>query len=275
MRLLVTSDLHFDLRGRLTSRETIERMVDQMAERPCDAVALAGDIAHGLEAFEQCVAMFRRLQRPIYVLAGNHDLWRDDAREIGSEALWQRELQAATERAGGKWLEGLTARFGRVAMVGSLAWYDYSGMDPGTGRARGDAKLLKAQLNNDARRIDWEREDTTFAAELGEGLMQRIYALERDPSIDEIVVVTHVPVVEQQMHRKPNDLRWGIANAYFGNLTLGERVLAAKKLRVIVSGHTHWGMSALAARGFAPAVETHVVGSDYGIPNFVEVVRDV
>ena len=64
MRLCVTSDLHYDIKERLTGRAAIEQMIDHMAQRPCVAI----------------------------VLAGNHDLWRDDRREIGSEALWREAL---------------------------------------------------------------------------------------------------------------------------------------------------------------------------------------
>ena len=272
MRLLVTSDLHYDPRGHLTDRAAIERMVEAMAKEQPTAVVLAGDLAHGLDAFGACVAMFRPLGCPVYVLAGNHDVWKDKVRKIDSETLWTRELPAATEAAGGVWLEATTARFGNVGLAGSLAWYDYSGIDKDLGIPEHRAGDLKQHLNNDAHWIDWQRTDIAFARELANAFMGRIETLS-ESDVEHIVLVTHVPIFEAQMHRKKGDKNWGVGNAYFGHLTLGDRVLSEPKLRAVVSGHTHWGVEATIERRSLGPIDVRVVGSDYKIPSYTRVER--
>ena len=62
MKIVITSDLHYDPKEHLTSPKDIDEMVQKIAiERP-NAVILAGDLAHGMKAFEACIAAFRTLQ---------------------------------------------------------------------------------------------------------------------------------------------------------------------------------------------------------------------
>jgi hypothetical protein len=72
-----------------------------------------------------------------------------------------------------------------------------------------------------------------------------------------------VPLFDEQMCRKPHDPDWGFSNAYFGNLTLGQRVLQMRKLQAVVSGHTHVERQASIGRR---AVPVSVLGSDYNAP---------
>jgi hypothetical protein len=102
---------------------------------------------------------------------------------------------------------------------------------------------------------------------LGDALVTKLDALERDASISTVAVVTHVPLLEEQMERRPHDPTWGLCNAYFGNLTLGRRVTAFRKVRAVVSGHTHAGRRA--TRG---AIDIRVVDSDYGAPSYEPLV---
>ena len=61
-------------------------------------------------------------------------------------------------------------------------------------------------------------------------------------------MVTHVPLIEQQMTRKPHYDRWAKANAYFGNLTTGAAVMQRAKVHAIVSGSTAPGASGCPTR---------------------------
>ena len=116
MRLAVTSDLHFDFGGRLTPPQAIEDMVLELVESRPDAVVLAGDIAAGFTAFEACLADFKGLGIPVGVVAGNHDLWRDEKLGLSTEALWGGALEEAAERQGLIWLEARSIRVGDVAV---------------------------------------------------------------------------------------------------------------------------------------------------------------
>jgi len=74
------------------------------------------------------------------------------------------------------------------------------------------------------------------------------------------------------MFRKPDDPDWGFSNAYFGNLTLGQRVLKMRKLRAVVSGHTHVGREELVRRlDGGGDVAVSVLASEYHEPVYVVV----
>lgn len=269
MRLAVTSDLHYDPAGHLTPPPLVRDLARAVAAERPDAVVLAGDLAHGLRAFRECVRCFADVGAPVAVLAGNHDVWRDDEAGVGSAELWGGALARVARAEGALWLEGEVLRVGDAAVVGSMAWYDYSAMDPTVRATPDEAALAKRFYNNDAAWVDWGRDDRDVARALADGLAATLARAAADPGVRAVAVVTHVPVLEEQMVRKPHDPRWGFSNAYFGHLTLGARVVAEPKVRAVVSGHTHGGREAVRERPGAPPVDVRVVGSDYGAPAYV------
>jgi 3',5'-cyclic AMP phosphodiesterase CpdA len=121
MRLAVTSDLHFDFQGRFTRPELIEELVLQLVEVKPDAIVLAGDIAAGFAAFEACLAEFKGLGMPVGVLAGNHDVWRDNTLALSTEALWGGALEEAAERQDLVWLESKSIRVATSPWSGRCA----------------------------------------------------------------------------------------------------------------------------------------------------------
>ena len=268
MKIVITSDLHYDERGHLTSPGEVQEMIQKIAiERP-NLVVLAGDLSHGSKAFEDCVAAFRPLRVPVAVLAGNHDIWKDETAGFSSEELWGYQLESITMRQQATWLEKQNLVFGSIGVVGSMAWYDYSGVDPKAQTSPDLLESLKSCFNNDATWIDWGRKDRDFARELRERMLLRLRALAQQEGIQKIVVVTHVPIVEEQMERKPEDSQWGVTNAYFGHLTLGDEVVKEPKVVAIISGHTHVGKQATRQRPGLPSIDVRVVEADYGMPGY-------
>ncbi len=266
MRLAVSSDLHFDDRGHLTSGEAIERVARSLAAERPDMIVLAGDIGHGLDNIRGGITPFVGRAAQVAVVAGNHDVWRDKKRQLGSHELFERAIPELCADLGVTWLETTTLRHERVAVVGSMAWYDYSAIDPSQAHKASLAATLKRQFNADAHQVDWAATDLEMASHLADRLMDRISLLERDPSIDTIAVVTHVPLLDEQMTRKPRDPHWSFSNAYFGHLTLGVRVAACPKVTLVVSGHTHGARSAVRDRPGMRPLRSAVIGSDYGAP---------
>lgn len=268
MRIAITSDLHYDPHGHLTAPDAVRDIASQIAETRPDLVVLAGDLGHGIASFTACVEHFTSRALPVAVLAGNHDVWRDDDAKIGSEALWSERLREATRALGAWWLEDHSPRFGDVAVVGSMAWYDYSGVDRTVRATPAQCAVAKRMFNNDAVWIDWPWSDVELATKLADGLVARLLSAVADPTVRSVVVVTHVPIVEEQMVRRPEDPRWGFSNAYFGHLTLGERVVREPKVRAIVSGHTHCAVRATLERERGESIDVRVIGSEYGEPAF-------
>jgi len=272
VRIAVTADLHYDPSSDyLTPPYRVEALVLEMLADEPDAVIIAGDLAHGLELFSDCLACFRDVGVPVGVVIGNHDLWRDEKGGYSSADLWETLLPQAVERAGAIWLERDTLRIGDVAVVGSAVWYDYSAIDPAFALPLADIVEFKSQIHADAYWIDWERTDREFAGDLKKGFDERLAQSRADSTIRAVLCVTHVPIFEEQIMRKPHDKFWGISNAYFGNLTAGRVVLAEPKVRAVVSGHTHIGRQATLVRDGMPPIECHVVASDYGAPAYLTI----
>ncbi len=256
---VITSDLHYGI----TSPRRISALKEEMMKAgPPDVVILAGDIGEPVPNFEGCIEVFSDLGCPVGVIIGNHDLYNTGS-GFSSEELWSRVLRGLVRKYGLVWMEEETITVGRVAFVGSLAWYDYSS------RSRRYADLdedfyqrHKARFVSDGRYIDWVRRDTDFARELLSGLVRRLERAEEDPHVERIVVVTHVPLFPEQMsHERGDDPH---ADAYFGNFTAGMAVRRFSKVTDVVSGHTHRGVDTV-----KDGTRLVVVPSHYGRPAFV------
>jgi predicted phosphodiesterase len=269
IRLAVTADLHYDSRGKLTPPELVAAEAERIREAKPDALIIAGDLGHGLDNINACLDAFAGFDVPIGVTWGNHDIWRDKRSGHSSMELWSELLPEALKRVGMVDLEREVMRVGDVGIAGSIAWYDYSAIDPDFKMPRNALVAMKPLVHADAYWIDWHLNDPTFAGLVGEDFNSRLAGLAQDDSLRAIVVVTHVLLLEEQMLRKPGDRAWGVGNAFFGNLTLGEGVLALPKVRAVISGHTHVGREATVERKGMPPIVTHVVPSDYGRPAHV------
>ncbi len=268
--IVVTSDLHLGLTTEAEIRALVERIA---AERP-DLTVLAGDIGEGLPNVTACLRLFTELPGEVAVLMGNHDLWIH-GHGPGSQELWERALPDAVREAGMLWLEDAIWRRGDLALVGSIAWYDYSAIDPTVGPFTIEQIAdYKARKFPDAFFMNWPWTDQEFAARCGDGLVARLQTLEDDPSVRATLVVTHDPVFEVQMLRKPGEIGWGKTNAFFGNLTLGQRLTPFRKLRWVISGHTHVGREGRVERpelADAQPIGAYVLPSDYHKPVHVVV----
>lgn len=262
VKIIITSDLHLGI----TQTSTIRDLVNRIADEEPDLIVLAGDIGEGLPLFRECLKLFAGLPGDIAVLAGNHDVWAQE--NYSSQKLWEHALPEAVQKAGMLWLEETAWQRDGVAVAGSLAWYDYSAADPTLPSYRpGFFAGLKGIYNRDAEYVDWSWPDREFAARLGTGLCERLAKLETDSGVRNVVVVTHVPLFEEQILRKPDDFDWGFSNAYFGNLTLGRQVLqTSKKVQMVVSGHTHIGRQGQVKRPDQSALTVFVLGCYYDAP---------
>jgi hypothetical protein len=269
VKLAVTADLHLPI----TRAERLADLAAEIAAFGPDALVIAGDLAESLDDLEQCLTLFRnRLTCPVWVLAGNHDLWV--RRSSDSKGLWQERLPRLVAQAGCHWLEGSSFVLQGTAVVGTIAWYDYSAADPSVKASTLKFAQDKLNYNADALLIDWEWSDPEFAARVAEQFLLALDRLETDPAVRRTVVVTHVPLLEEQMCRRPEDPSWAFSNAYFGNLTLGRHVLARPKVSHVISGHTHVGRTGRVPRPSGPPVEAHVLACDYEKPVWMSLTFD-
>jgi Calcineurin-like phosphoesterase len=264
VKLAFTSDLHLPI----TNDEAISALGRRVQEFEPQAFVVAGDMGESLADIKRGLQLLREQVRcPLWVLAGNHDLWARPPYD--SRQLWLEQVPAIVRAAGCQWLEGTAFVQDSVAVAGTIAWYDYSAADPSVRASALEFAQQKFHYNADALRIDWQWSDPEFAEHVRVPFLSQLNHLESDPSVQRIVIVTHVPIVEEQMHRDASDPRWAFSNAYFGNLTLGRKVLGYRKVSHIISGHTHCGKKAVVERQDDAPITAYVVPSDYEMPECV------
>ena len=261
LRIIVTSDTHYHPQW----TAALENAVADIAALQPDCLIHAGDVGEGLVGFENMLRLLRAIDCPRLVLPGNHDLWANAG--IPSERLWSEKLPQLTRDYSAIWLEGEHWSHHGVGVCGTIGWYDYSGRHPDLNVSDEEYFARKRRYNADGDRITWQWNDIEFAALVGEAFSTRLAALDADPLIREVLVVTHVPAFVEAITRHPNDMSWNFSNAYFHNLTLGQRIVNSPKVKRVVSAHTHVGVTAQVSGAGGP-IEMQVLPSDYGAPAY-------
>jgi len=260
MRIAVTSDVHFHQPW--YSRIRLLALQLQMAEP--DLLILAGDIGEPLPLFEEGLLAFTSVCEERAVIAGNHDVWH---REMGytSQKLWELHLPESAEKSGYRWLERNNLVIGEFGFCGTIAWYDYSASPIGVELSPDQHQQLKAALSNDATFIDWPWSDPEFSTRVGDPFVQRLNQLQNNQAITEIFVFTHVPLFREAL--KPAATQdAALANAFYGNLTLGKAVMSCLKVSTVFSGHVHRGSTLEVIREEASPIMNYTIPADYGKP---------
>jgi 3',5'-cyclic AMP phosphodiesterase CpdA len=261
MRIVVTSDLHFNPQW----YGTLRILAVMIRELEPELFIMAGDVGEPLDLFTSALKAFVDVAPLRAVIAGNHDVWHRTAPHTSQE-LWETALPEVARTQGYIWLEGRNLTLGNdLGVCGTIAWYDYSARRPELELSSSEYRKIKSLITNDAQYIDWPWSDEDFATTVGQAFEARLDALENDPDIEEIVVVTHVPLF-MDLLRRSRLPEQDIANAYYGNLPLGERILQRRKVRAIISGHTHIDRRVSIPRDGLPEVTAYVVPADYGHP---------
>lgn len=266
MKIGVISDTHL----RHSSPKQVASAAERMSGSGAEVAVVAGDVGEGPSAFGRCLAVIRScFPGDVLVLCGNHDLWNAPGHRppAGSQELWDRVLPAAIADSGCIDLErGCWCR-DRIAVAGSIGWYDYSATEDRPPCPTAYYEVNKWRHCKDAGYIDWPFSDARFAGRVGDALAERLSLLEADEAVDRVLVATHMPVFMQQMRMEL------AGNAYFGNLTLGDRIAGFPKVRWVVSGHTHRLACRTVLRD-GPDILAAVVPSNYGEPGFVVIDTD-
>lgn len=307
MKIIFTADLHYPT----TNFETLVHFAEQIEEAKPDILVLGGDLAECLrntDDFSTCLNVFTSRFDPVLVLAGNHDLWQRQSSSLSSLDLWKTVLPKLTTSAGAVWLEDKPFYSGSIAVVGSYLHYDYSAAEKvghGAGFALEYWEKYKHRVNNDGQFLHGLPSDIEFAKEIGDAFKLRLEEAQLSSEVKEIIVATHVPIVEEQVTRKPHDYGWAMGTPYFGCLSYDHWIDVCSKISHIICGHNHkfkegdfhrcdLAMSAASVMdrekwsalqnagitmkgaemhpcGFNGAPHAICCGSDYGNPEFVTI----
>jgi len=285
MRILVTADLHYDVKR---SRRPTERLAAELCGRDADALVLVGDTAGpDLAVLRACLDLLAGFRGRKLLVAGNHGLWR--ANGESSLERYERLLPAAAADAGWHLLDTGPVVLGGVGLVGSIGWYDYSFRDPSLGipeafyRAKlspgaarylglrpdllaahrdalGDRQLSLRSRWMDGVRVDLGMSDEAFLTRVDAQLARHLAAAAG--RADRVVAfVHHLPFGELLPPDRPDKFRF--AGAFLGAQRLGETLRACPKLTHVYCGHSHWPM-----RLHVGPIEVVNVGSTYSRKRF-------
>lgn len=259
MLIGITADLHFPT----TPLHKIEEIARNLAKQKPDVVAILGDIGEGLQPIIDCLTIFKENfpSTPILALPGNHDLWvYPFDKQYGNSFDRLKILSQKAKEMNIHWLEDHNKYIDNIAFVGSYLHYDYSAKDK-VGPYQFEDEYYqqnKINVNNDAIYLQGIPSDKEFAKMLGDKFLLRLSEANKS---EKIVVLTHVPCMEEQIKRRPYDADWSLGTPYFGNLSYEDTIRQNQKIKLIVSGHSHqW------ARVDFPQIIINL-DSDYRNPN--------
>ena len=260
MKIAITSDVHFH--HPWYSR--IRLLALQLKMMEPDLLILAGDIGEPLSLFEEGLLAFAPVCEKRAVIAGNHDVWHREM-DYTSQQLWESHLPQSAAQCGYTWLEDKNLVIEDVGICGTIAWYDYSASPLGQEFSTEQYQQLKNVLSNDAQFIDWPWSDPEFSVTVGDPFINRLDQLQSEEGVSEIVVITHVPLFREAL--KPAVSKdQEFANTYYGNLTLGEAVIARPKVSTVFSGHVHHASQFEIKRKEGRPIQAYNVPADYGQP---------
>ncbi|MBN1941979.1 MAG: metallophosphoesterase [Phycisphaerae bacterium] len=262
MKILITADLHYDVRR---SRAPAEDLARRVRETPADALVLVGDSAGAdLSVFRQALRLFADFPGRKLLVPGNHCLWRH--REETSLHRYEQLIPAAARQEGFSVLDQEPAMLGETALAGSIGWYDYSlreeslgvpvdfyrgKISPGAAKyyggydellAKHAAVLGERQYALGARwmdgwRCDLEMTDEEFLQRLLEKLESQLSDL--SARAERIVVfLHHLPFAALVPENRPD--RFAFAAAYMGSEKIGELLRRYEKITDVYCAHSHW-----------------------------------
>ena len=93
MRIAAISDIH--IRSEAKDAELIEAISQRVDEIDPDVFVIAGDISHELDILQETLLQLKRDDTACLYVAGNHDIWFEEERELGSLEKYSRSIGEA------------------------------------------------------------------------------------------------------------------------------------------------------------------------------------
>lgn len=261
MRVLVTADLHYNIRR---SKAPAEAIAQEVVRAGGDAVVLLGDTAGAdMGVLRGCLELFEGFRGLRLLVPGNHCLWRRG--DESSMDRYERLIPQAAAECGFAVLDHAPVVLGRVGLVGSVGWYDYSMRDeslgvptafyeaklsPGAAQYLGRAELIAAHATElgprqmalmvrwmDGVHVDLGMSDEAFTELLARRLAGQVAELA--PRVKRVAAfMHHLPFAELLPSGRPD--RFAFASAFMGSVRLGAVLAAEPKVTDVFCGHAHW-----------------------------------
>jgi len=260
MRVILTSDLHYDVQRSKAPTEAVARRI---VESGGDVLVLVGDSASAdLAILERLFGLFDAFDGHKLFVPGNHEMWVPAGGD--SRRRYEEELAGVCARNGVHYLDAGPFYANGVAVVGSVGWYDYSFRSAalkvplrfyqhkvGPGRAEADEKYRHLIEGYDdlppgssdifVRWMDGVRarlgiSDVAFTRLLADRLRRHLD--EAASRVDRIIVaIHHVPFAE--LVPQTFVVNFVFASAFMGSELFGEIIEEYPQVRDVYCGHAH------------------------------------
>ncbi|MHA2423272.1 MAG: metallophosphoesterase [Candidatus Thorarchaeota archaeon] len=236
MRIAAISDIHIRSDGKDEEMiKAINRRVDEIAP---DVFVIAGDISHEVSILEETLTNLKRSDSNCLYVAGNHDVWFEEDKELGSLDKYSQTIGEVCELAGFIHLPDNPLIMDDIAIVGSMGWYDYSfkreTLDiPDESYAE---KHWRGSFWRDYYAIDWSYTDKEVT-ELFNSKLQ--YDLDTLPDhVSTVIYVSHhLPFKSLTLYR--DQLPWDFFSAFMGSESTGQLLMNDGRVVLSISGHSH------------------------------------
>lgn len=268
-RILVTSDLHYDIKR---SQEGVERLAERACKTGGDAIVLVGDTAGAdLKIFSDALALFEDFPGVKALVPGNHCLWCD---HVGIDGLpvdaslerYEKLIPSVAAQHGFTVLDHQPVLLNGVGLVGSVGWYDYSmrseslgipldfyrtKLSPGAAKYMGDFEHLFERYGEeltdehmslgvrwmDGFRVRLGMSDENFLNILLAKLETQLTEMSRRAERI-LAFIHHLPFSELVPAARPP--RFAFAAAYLGSTKIGSLLQRFEKVTDVFCGHSHW-----------------------------------
>lgn len=260
MRLILTSDLHYDV---VRSRGPTEDLARTIARTGADMLVFVGDLAAAdLAILERTFGLFDTFAGRMLFVPGNHELWTPPGGD--SRRRYEVELPDLCRRCGVHYLDDGPFVADGLAVVGSVGWYDYTfrsaamniplrfyqhKVSPGAARLREEYRHLVDGHDDlppdvgdvcvrwmDGTHVRLAMSDVEFTCARHARLKQHLDAvIERARRI--VVALHHVPFFELVPRSAAPSLTF--ASAFMGSELFGELCLQYPIVTHVYCGHAH------------------------------------
>ena len=222
MRILITSDPHFDYNQQYIDGSVLDACLNFLEEKKPDYFIIAGDIASGAHVTIPIINALNTVVPTLWV-PGNHDMWTEEW------SSWMDYRQAEVHPT---CLCGKPKVLGDHVVIGDMGWYDYTF---GSARINPEQfKYLKRKLWNDDQFCKWnDWSDPKISDYMIEKLEEQI---KQFPD-KKIIFVTHT--VPYKNFLSYIDADSPVTDGYMGSKKMGEMIDRYSNIEYVVFGHTH------------------------------------
>lgn len=238
MKIAYLSDIHTDSKNNLNFLESVILEIKKLNP---DIFILAGDITHHLHILLKTLQLFDSIHCPKLVIPGNHDIW--STTELTSFDKHEKILPEIFAQFGWHWLPKNPFKMSKIAIVGTMGWYDYSfrhkkaniSITHYRSKRHGDFTWMDGvyanwQQNgkewNDPEILDWvlkmAKNDITEVADF-----------------EKIIFISHHIPFENILYQHLPVTKYSFLRAYMGSEKIGELILQHPNIKYVICGHRH------------------------------------